>query len=185
MAGGGGGGEVEVSGKGVFGDAMPAEVDLNLTALMDILSNLLFFLLASFGATILMSVNASTPVQSADRSDAPTVKNAVTVNVKVAKTGFEVTASGTAQTPEELAALGRKIAAAPDGLDFPKLAEQLLAIKGKYPQSDTLILIPEAGVSYESLIKTMDAARQKDINVAGDKHNVKMFPNVVVTTVVK
>jgi len=36
-------------------------VQLNLTALMDILSNLLFFLLAAFGATIVMVINGTVP----------------------------------------------------------------------------------------------------------------------------
>ena len=66
MSGGGGGGEAEQSGprKNVFGETTSGNVDLNLTALMDILSNLLFFLLASFGATIVMAINGAVPVQS-------------------------------------------------------------------------------------------------------------------------
>ena len=67
MSGGGGGEIEEEGGRGganVFGEAPSAPVSLNLTALMDILSNLLFFLLAAFGATIVMAINAAVPVQS-------------------------------------------------------------------------------------------------------------------------
>jgi hypothetical protein len=53
MSDGGDTGEAEAAGPrtNVFGEAPVPLVQLNLTALMDILSNLLFFLLAAFGAT--------------------------------------------------------------------------------------------------------------------------------------
>src|ERR1044072_3242674 len=106
MSGGGGGGaEAQPTGgkKNVFGESADGSVNLNLTALMDILSNLLFFLLASFGATIVMSINASVPVQSADKSDVADTKQSVTVNLKLGKTDIQVAAVGTVQKEEELA----------------------------------------------------------------------------------
>jgi len=68
-AGGGGEEEGGRSGSSVFGEEATQPVTLNLTALMDILSNLLFFLLACFGATIVMAINATVPVASSDKSD--------------------------------------------------------------------------------------------------------------------
>jgi biopolymer transport protein ExbD len=93
----------------VFGEAPVASVQLNLTALMDILSNLLFFLLAAFGATIVMVINGTVPVQSADESGVADTKRAVTVNVSVQKEGFQISALGTAFTQEELDGMGRTI----------------------------------------------------------------------------
>ena len=51
--------------------------------------------------------------------------------------------------------------------------EYLQSIKRKYPQSDTLILIPDEGVVYESIIQVMDAARTYN--------STSLFPNVVLS----
>ena len=189
MAGSGGGGGEQKSGFGgdanVFGEPGAVDISLNLTALMDILSNLLFFLLASFGATIIMVINGAVPVQSAEKSDIADTKQSVTVNIKLAKTGFEVNATGSAQTPEELKALGRVLAMKGGQHDYPGLTEALYAIKQKYPKSDTVILTPEPGLRYETLIRTMDAAREREVDAVGIRRPVKLFPTVVVSTVIK
>lgn len=188
-AGGGGGGEAEEGGgalfaKNVFGESSVHGVDLNLTALMDILSNLLFFLLASFGATIIMNINASVPVQSTDKSDVAQTRQAVTLSVMVKKSSYEISASGTAQTADELLALKRDIPSQGDAPDYATFHGYLLEVKQRYPRSDTLILIPE-GIRYELLIKTMDAAREHRVGEGVQRHNVPLFPTVVVSNLVK
>jgi biopolymer transport protein ExbD len=110
--GGGGGAAEEPSGfgkKNVFGEEAAGGVELNLTALMDILSNLLFFLLASFGATIVMAINTTVPTQSPDKTDVADTKQSITLNVTVTKKQLEVSASGTQQEETELAALKKII----------------------------------------------------------------------------
>jgi biopolymer transport protein ExbD len=187
MAGGGSAEPQEGGGGGqnVFGESTIQSVDLNLTALMDILSNLLFFLLASFGATIVMSINATVPVQSADKSDVADTKQTVTVNLKVSKEGFEVTAVGTAQTEEELAPLRRVLPVHGDQFDYEGLGAHLVKIKEAYPKSDTVIMTPESGVNYEVMIRAMDTAREREVKAGSGVHMVRLFPTVVVSTVVK
>src|SRR5271155_1194497 len=100
---GGGGGEVEEEGGGnVFGESSVAPVSLNLTALMDILSNLLFFLLAAFGATVVMAINATVPVQSAGKSAAAATRQTVTAMVSLSDAAIDVTVTGTEQTQADL-----------------------------------------------------------------------------------
>ena len=169
----------------MFGEESPAAVELNLTALMDILSNLLFFLLASFGATIVMAINGTVPVQSADKSDVADTKQTVTVNIKLTKTGFEIAPMGMSQTEEELGPMRKTIAADGDKMNYDALAEHLKAIKQKWPRSDTIILTPEAGVSYDVMIRTMDASRETEMQVDGKPKLVRLFPTVVVSTVLK
>jgi biopolymer transport protein ExbD len=184
----GGGVEVEDEGGskgGVFGEAATPPVVLNLTALMDILSNLLFFLLAAFGATIVMAINATVPVQSANKSDLADTKQTVTVNVTLKPQGFDVSAMGTAQTPEQLAKLSKSIPLRAGELDYAALTETLVAIKGEYPKSDTMILTPEPGMMYEAMVNTMDAAREVEQKVNGTFHKAALFPTVVVSTVIK
>jgi len=187
--GGGGGGGEQKSGFGgganVFGESGAVDVSLNLTALMDILSNLLFFLLASFGATIIMVINGAVPVQSADKSDLADTKQSVTLNVRLMKTGFEINATGSGQTPEELKALGRTLGMKGEKHDYAALTDVLYGIKQKYPKSDTVILTPDPGLRYETLIRTMDAAREREVDAVGIRRPLKLFPTVVVSTVVK
>jgi len=187
MSGGGDSGEEEGAGSrtNVFGEAPVALVQLNLTALMDILSNLLFFLLAAFGATIVMVINGTVPVQSAEDSDVADMKRAVTVNVSVQKDGFRVAALGTAFTQDELDAMTRQIPLHGPTHDFARLTRELRGIKQHYPKSDTVILTPETGVKYDVLVRSMDAAREYEAKQGNAMQTFALFPTVVVSTVVK
>jgi biopolymer transport protein ExbD len=187
MSGGGDGGGEEESGSSrtnVFGEEAQASVTLNLTALMDILSNLLFFLLACFGTTIVMGINATTPVQS-DKSSVADTKQTVTVGVSVGKNGYDVTLLGQAQSPDELDRWRKKIPLKDVDPDYDALTAHLLSIKQAYPKSDTMILTPEIGIKYDSMVRTMDAARETQIKIFGGTRLVALFPTVVVSTVLK
>lgn len=185
----GGGGEVEEesgsSGSNVFGEAPVAPVTLNLTALMDILSNLLFFLLAAFGATIVMAINASVPVQSPDKSDMADTQKSVTVNVSLTKEGFDVSILRATLTAEEQQKWQRKIPLKEGTHDFKTLSAHLVAIKEQYTKSDTMILTPEPGTDYETMVKTMDAARETEVKVSGQMRTIPVLPTVVISTVIK
>jgi len=54
------------------------------------------------------------------------------------------------------------------------VAAYLLKIKAIYPESDTLIVIPDESIMYDTIIQVMDVARfsQKD---------VPLFPSVVLS----
>jgi len=185
MSGGADVAEEEGPRTNVFGEAPVAPVQLNLTALMDILSNLLFFLLAAFGATIVMVINGTVPVQSADESSVADVKRAVTINVALKKDGFSVSALGTAFSQDELDKMGRTIPLRKGTHDFATLTSHLKGIKDQFPKSDTVILTPEPGLHYELLVRTMDAAREYETKEGLAMRNVALFPTVVVSTLVK
>jgi biopolymer transport protein ExbD len=187
MAGGADTGEEELAGPrtNVFGEAPVSPVQLNLTALMDILSNLLFFLLAAFGATIVMVINGTVPVQSGDESGVADSKRAVTLNLAVSQAGFRVSALGTAFSQEELDAMERTIPLHGKTHDFGALTKHLRGIKEKFPKSDTVILTPESGLKYDLLVRTMDAAREYESKEGVSMRQVALFPTVVVSTLVK
>ena len=69
--------------------------------------------------------------------------------------------------------------------DYEALSEHLYAIKQKFPTSDTMILTPEQGVRYDVLVKTMDAARERQVRMGVGSQLVTMFPTVVISTIVK
>jgi biopolymer transport protein ExbD len=169
----------------VFGETPAATVQLNLTALMDILSNLLFFLLAAFGATIVMVINGTVPIQSAEESDVADTKRAVTINISVNKQGFSISALGTAFSQEELDAMGKIIRLNGNNHDFSGLTSHLRSIKLKFPKSDTTILTPEPGLTYELLVRTMDAAREYELKEGVSMRTYALFPTVVISTLVK
>ncbi len=169
------------SGNNVFGEPAVAPVSLNLTALMDILSNLLFFLLAAFGATVVMAINATVPVQSTDKSDVAATRQTVTALVNVSDAALDVTVTGTEQSQEELDHWRIRIPAGQNGLDYTAFANHLVAIKQQYPRSDTLILSADPGTKYDTMIKAMDASRETKINVGGVDRLVPLFPTVVVS----
>jgi biopolymer transport protein ExbD len=183
---GGGGGEVEEDhgGGNVFGEEPTAPVELNLTALMDILSNLLFFLLSCFGATIVMGINATVPVSSSSSNVADTSQS-VTAGVGLSKDGYDVNLMGTAQAQTDLDKFRRKIPFKDGAPDYAALGQHLLAVKQQYPKSDTMILTPETGINYDWMIRTMDAARETEVRVGGQVHEVPIFPTVVVSTVIR
>ena len=183
----GGGGEEEGGGRSgsVFGEQSTPSVALNLTALMDILSNLLFFLLAAFGATIVMAINGTVPVSSSDKSDVAATRQTVTANVNIGKVGFDVSIFGSAQQPAELERWRKRIALRDGALDYPALTAHLLAVKEQYPRSDTMILTTEPDVQYELMVLTMDASREADVTVEGLTRQVPVFPTVVISTVAK
>ena len=188
MSGGGGEGEEEgggSSGTNVFGEEAPASVTLNLTALMDILSNLLFFLLAAFGTTIVMGINATVPVQSPDKSSVADTRQTVTAGVALSREGYDVTIVGAAQTQDELDRWRKRIPLRDGKPDGEALTTHLLSIKQNYPKSDTMILTPELGTNYEAMVMTMDAARETDVKISGVTRQVALFPTVVISTVIK
>ncbi|MGA2451474.1 MAG: biopolymer transporter ExbD [Polyangiaceae bacterium] len=172
-------------GTNIFGEDTAAAVTLNLTALMDILSNLLFFLLACFGTTIVMGINATVPIQSSYDSSLADTRQTVTAHVSVEKGGLDVAIVGSAQSPEELDRWHKRIPVIEGIYDYHALTAMLFSIKKMYPRSDTMILTPEAGITYETMVATMDAARETEMILSGTIRRLSLFPTVVISTVIK
>ena len=119
-----------------------------------------------------------------DKSDIAATKQSVTLTIRLTKAGFQVEPMGTEQTAEELGPYRKMIPATDGKMDYQALTAHLAAIKKKYPRSDTVIITPES-VTYETMVKTMDATRELEIRTVGLSRTVKLFPTVVVSTVVK
>lgn len=62
--------------------------------------------------------------------------------------------------------------------DFERLSGLLLQLKGQIPQQEEIILLSEPEISYETIIKTMDASREAWVAKDGKKELVSLFPNV-------
>ena len=72
----------------------------------------------------------------------------------------------------------------PDSYDTKGLTEMLSEIKDRWEDEENVILVPESQVAYETLILTMDAAREDPSKTEtgddGASRKKQLFPNVVI-----
>lgn len=171
-------------GGGDAGDNIGA-VDLNLTPLMDVLSNILFFLLASFGAAILSYLAASVPIQAeGDESQQPEPrKDKVVVNVQIMKDGYRVNLSSDDVEPEKMNKYRQVIQRTPEGYDTKQLNELMNAIKEEFPGSDTAMIVPNTETNYDEIVLTMEAV--KDRATEDPDKPVKLLPKMVIADIVR
>ena len=164
----------------------PKEVeDLNLIPLMNLFVTMIPLLLLTAAFYHIGMVSASVPTQSDEETTVETSTSAVSVNVKMDKGGFSITASSATLSEEELKALDAFLPKKGGDFDFAGLTTVLDRIKRKYHESETLMLVPGADSSYDQMIKTMDASRNMTVAHQGKKRKLPLFPVVVVTSLVE
>jgi biopolymer transport protein ExbD len=169
-------------GTSVFGSEGSDEVavDLNLTPLMDVMSNILFFLLASFGAAVVSFIGVSVPVQS-DAPGAEPRTDTVTVNLRILPGEYRITASNGAVDADKLAGFRTSVPRGAEGYDHAGLNHALQRIKMEFPGSDTLVIVPSETTVYAEIVEAMDAARE----YVADGKPMRLLPKVVVADLVK
>lgn len=142
--------------------------ELNLVPYMDIVTNIIIFLLASVvNSVALGNVNVSLPTISsggggaaAEEPEKPPLNLTVTAGAK----GFIIAASGGVMP---------SIPKKPNGnYDYPELTKKLMEIKKEFPDETKVTFNADAGTEYAVVVETLDAMRE-DSN-----HNL-MFPDVV------
>lgn len=147
-------------GGGLFGkESAVFEVSLNLTPLMDVMSNLLFFLLAAFGASVIAVLQTTVPVRSEDDSSIDTALDKVTVTLVVNTAGFTVNSESGTIPEEQLAQYAAQIAKRGPDYDLPALTTALKRIKDRFPASKVLVMVPDDDIRYQVIVNIMDAAR--------------------------
>ena len=157
-------------------------VDLNLTPLMDVMSNILFFLLASFGAAIVSFLAVSVPVEAEEGATPPAPRtDQIVLSLSIGEAGYRLRLNNEALPREQLDALGGAIPRSAGKLDRAALTRMLLAIKSAYPGSDTVLLAPDPAVVYEDIISALETAR--DTTVEGKR--MRLFPKAVIADVIK
>jgi biopolymer transport protein ExbD len=179
--GSGGGGESRHGFGGLFGRESTAsyEVYLNLTPLMDVMSNILFFLLAAFGASIIAVLPTTVPLRSEDASSSlEAEEKKVTVTVHAGTEGLAVRCESASLTPEQLAPYGVRLPMKGKDYDLAGLTEALRRIKTEFPASKTLIVAPDDTLRYEVVIAILDATRSVRMPL-GVK--IDLFPSAVLS----
>jgi biopolymer transport protein ExbD len=158
------------------------QVDLNLTPLMDVMSNILFFLLASVGASVVALLPASLPTRSDSATAAEPPVDQVMVTLQITDRAIKATAANERLSREEVQTLRFELGKGPAPWSFPydELTSRLVKIKDKYKGSDTVIILPDNTVPYDVIIKTMDAARGTGLGVRQN-----LFTKVVISDLIR
>jgi biopolymer transport protein ExbD len=134
--------------------------ELNLVPYMDIVTNIIIFLLASVvNQVALGNINVSSPAISAGggaASDQPPEKPPLNLTISVGASGFTVAASG---------GVLPIIPKAPNGqYDYAGLTKKLREIKSNPDNADETKanFSADANIPYDVVVATLDAMRQGD-----------------------
>src|SRR6516162_7970647 len=134
--------------------------ELNLVPYLDIVTNIVIFLLASVTTYQLQlsNVNVSSPTFGVGSgSEGPPPLN---LTITVTQNGFTVAASGAVLPgPDGNLPTIRKEPADKE-LPWDKLTNKAAEIKDAYPTESTVTVGANPDISYEIVVKTMDALRQ-------------------------
>ncbi len=172
----------------------PAEEDgeLNIVPYLDIIVNLIIFLLVMQSVLIsvgMIDVTAPSyaPVAAGD-SDSEKRKDTLKLTLGVSRDGFYIAASGGVlpgenpeDSPTEITADGVKrrpptVPLLADGsYDFKTLARKLRTIKNAFPDTQAVYVAADNDIKYEILVRTLDTSRE---DAKGE-----LFPGVAFTQI--
>jgi biopolymer transport protein ExbD len=152
------------------------EVEVDMVPIMNMFLVLVPFLLMSASFLHIKAINTSVPVLAAaskQKQTDPSLKT--TVVLELSKMAIDLSLQADVLKPEEATKWRRQFQKQTDDT-FPLalMADQLGRVKSAYPASDTLIIVPDGDVLYDTIIQIMDMARY------GEAES-KLFPNVVIS----
>ena len=140
--------------------------ELNIVPYLDIMMNLIMFMLLTMTALITLGIlNVTVPSTAAGASTPDPDKPPLTLSVSVTHTGFLVAAVG-GVLPGAAPAAGADSNAPTIGLtktgdfDFDALTQKMIDVKKAFPTETKIILQADSTIPYGSVIRTMDAVRE-------------------------
>lgn len=157
------------------------EHELDLAALVDVLANMLFFLLATVTLLQLKTLNAAVPALST--GEVSTGK-AVDVSVEVSADGYHLKASGDpADKNATLTPVDKVLPRVAGVLDTKTLGQELWQIKKVAPEVKTIMIFPDQGIVFDEIVQTMDASREVP-SVLDPRKKIPMFSRPVLSELV-
>jgi len=162
--------------------------ELNIVPYLDIITNLVMFMLLSMTGLIGLGVlDVSAPKiggENAVTQQADPNAPKLLLTVAISRKGFYVAGSGgvlggPADAPAVDATQPPTLPLNKDGTyDYVGLTEMMKKVKAKYPSEENLIISADADVVYDILIQTMDACRGQAIQLPDGKSKYSLFPLV-------
>lgn len=145
--------------------------DLNLVPYLDIVMNIIMFLLATVQfQAMLANINITLPTAAVSTETTAAPKPELNLTVSISEAGYTLATSGTVLfrgfrlTPEGLVQTSRDLPTIPkvsNQLDTEGLTQILAQIKERFPEEDRAVLSASPEIPYEQVVKTMDAMRER------------------------
>jgi biopolymer transport protein TolR len=137
--------------------------ELNIVPFLDIIVNILIFVLATVATTFTATIETNPPAGKSAGVRAAVPKESLNLTVLIVNDGFSLKASG-GSVGSGCAGIGSGLAVAvkAGGYDFAgltKCASKLKAANPAYAEENSVVISANPGISYETIIKTMDALR--------------------------
>lgn len=162
----------------------PSELagELNIIPFLDIVVNLIMFLLATSEAVLLMSqIESDLPKIARGRSKSPEkVETPLNLNIMVTENGVLVSGSGgkLAQGCEGIEPGPTvTVPSLQGGYDWPGLTSCVARVKNKFAEETSVTVSADPQVEYAHIIAAMDAVRHE-----GER---ELFPNVLISVGVR
>lgn len=135
------------------------EKEIDLAALVDVLANMLFFLLATVTFLQLKTLNAAVPALT---TGPVSTGKGIDVSFEVRRSGFVVKASGEPKDPSVIfTPIDDRIPRKADGtLDTDALSRKLWEVKKVAPELKNVLIFPEKHITFDEVIAAMDASRE-------------------------
>ncbi|MCI0571160.1 MAG: biopolymer transporter ExbD [Myxococcaceae bacterium] len=144
--------------------------ELNLVPYLDILMNLIIFMLMSItGLASFGILNVTAPAYAGPEAAQPQGSQAeprLQLSVHISREGLFISSNrailgAEAAAPTEGGGRAPTLPRRADGsYDLPGLTQKMVSIKDAFPGESAIILVAEPDVSYETLVQVMDAVRE-------------------------
>ena len=142
--------------------------EINLVPYLDIVVNVIMFLLATITQVVALgNINVSSPgyadatpaaaAQASDQEDKPKLN----LNVTVSDTGFIIAGSGGVLYENDVPGKLPTIPKRAGDYDFTRLTDTMSKLKAAFPDENVAILGANSGIPYETVVRTMDAVRER------------------------
>jgi biopolymer transport protein ExbD len=147
----------------------PENVELDITAFMNLMVILVPFLLITAVFTHLTVLDINLPTSAESTNNSPN-KKSFEINVIMGEKNFVVS--------DNQNRVIKNIPTYTTGGHFKILNNVLKQVKVSYPEKTNITILSQQNSSYESLIQTMDSVRVFNAIENGELVQVELFPNI-------
>ncbi|MDT7906997.1 MAG: biopolymer transporter ExbD [Candidatus Calescibacterium sp.] len=162
---------------------LPVSGDVNVIPFIDMLSVIIIFLIMVASFLNLGVIESSMPKAGGESASVAQPekkkeeKEKLNLTIAITDKGFYIGGAGAILQQRA----GEPTIPKVDGkYDFKALNDKLWEIKQRYPDEWDVIILPEDDIDYQTIIKTMDAARERWVEENGKKVKKYLFPNVAI-----
>ncbi len=159
------------------------DVTPNLIPIMNLFTALIPFLLMASVFYEISLIQITVPVASeSGETDNSKEEDKVTLSVQILEDKFMLSASSDTLDPAILKAMNTTVMRQKDAdVAYEELSKAAHKIKGDSTLSDTAMIAPDDDVTYDIVVRVMDAVRRIKL----DDNRVRLFGRVVLTSKVK